>query len=84
MKPRHESRKVVLKLEKNFCSPGDHRPNIQGPVIFSGNISWPLPSILVSYLRLTCSSILGKCSVIFRFQITKEVDIYNNIQKIIS
>ena len=27
--------------------------------IFSENISWPLPSILVSYLRLTCSSISG-------------------------
>ena len=39
----------------------DHRL-FHGPVIFSENISWPLPSILVSYLRLTCSSISGKYS----------------------
>ena len=56
----------------------------QGPLIFSENISWPLPSILVSYLSLTCSSISGQCSVIFKFKIIKEVDIHNNIKKIIS
>ena len=67
-------------FSKPFRSPGDHRPKYHGSIIFSENISWPLPSILVSYLRLTCSSI----SVIFKFQITKEVDIHNNIQKIIS
>ena len=31
----------------------------RGPVIFPENISWPLPSILVFYLRLTSGSISG-------------------------
>ena len=83
-------------FSKNFLAQEtiDHRL-FHGPVIFSENISWPLPSILVSYLRLTCSSISGKYSnsnysnskysysVIFKFQIAKEVNIYNNVQKII-
>ena len=58
------------------------------------NISWPsnffreyfmAPSRQFdSYLRLNCSSISGYYSVIFKGKIAGEVDIHNNIQKIIS
>ena len=44
--------------------------NFYGPVTFLENISWPLPSILISYLRLSTHS---------NIQITKEVNIHNNI-----
>ena len=33
-----------------------------GPVVFSENILWPLPSILASYLRISCNSISGQYS----------------------
>ena len=36
--------------------------NISWPSNFFGKISWPLLSILVSHLRLSCSSISGKYS----------------------
>ena len=72
-------------FQKTFHSPEDHRPKyFMAQYFFSENISWLLPSILVFYLKFTCSSISEWCSVIFKFQITREVDIHNDIQKIIS
>ena len=53
-------RRVLQIFQKMFRSLRDHRPKyFMAPVIFSGIISWPLPSILVSYLRLTYSSVSG-------------------------
>ena len=52
-------------------------------LIFSENISCPLPSILVSYLRLLVAVFREVLTVIFKFQITEEGNIHNNIQKVI-
>ena len=44
-------------FKRNFVAQETIDLNIYGPVSFSENSSWPLPSILVSYLSLTCSGI---------------------------
>ena len=33
--------------------------DLNDPVIFPENVSWPLPSFLVFYLRNTCCSVSG-------------------------
>ena len=54
---RTRSRRVLQIFQKKFRCPEYHRPKYF--MVFTENISWPLISILVSYLRLTCSSISG-------------------------
>ena len=44
-------------FKKKFLDQETIELNISYPVIFSENISWPLPLILVSYLRLVSGSI---------------------------
>ena len=59
--------------------------NISWPSDFLEDISWPLPSSLVSYLRLTYLQQYFRVvlTVIFKFRITGELNIHNNIQNII-
>ena len=49
--------KFFKKKKKKIVAQETIDLNFSWPSTFSENISWPLPSILVSYLRLTCSSI---------------------------
>ena len=46
-------------FKKNVVALKTLELNISWPSIFFENISWPLPSVVVSYLRLSCSSISG-------------------------
>ena len=77
---------MVLEIfQKIFRIPEDQRPKcLMAQQFFQKIFHGPLPSNIVSYLRLACSSISRYCSVTFKFKITKESAIHNNIQKIIS
>ena len=64
---------------------------LHSPVTFSKKVSWPLPLILVSHLRLDCRSVVLFCQGILpcqgiihrNIQSAKEVSINNNIQTVI-
>ena len=57
---------------------------LHSPVTFSKKVSWPLPLILVSHLRLDCRSVVVFQGIIHRnIQSAKEVSINNNIQTVI-
>ena len=67
--------------KKNSQHRGPQSLIFHGSSILSKNISWHLPSILVSCLRLACGSIQD--SIHSNIQIIKGVNIRNNIQKLI-
>ena len=46
-------------FSKKIRSPVGRKPKYFMAQQFLENISWPLPSLLVSYLRLSCNSISG-------------------------
>ena len=74
-------RRVLQIFQKNIRSPGDHktwpsnffRKYVMVPPI---NFSFLFKAYLGQFFRVVVT-------VIFKFQITKEVNIHNNIQKII-
>ena len=67
-------RRILQIFQKKIRCPGDHRPKyFMAPPI---NFSFLFKSFLKQYFRVVIT-------VIFKFQITKEVNIHNNIQKII-